>query len=186
MHKILKKALIVIIALAVLIGIAGFLILPAVLKPVLTKKISEAVHRETSVERVKINPFDLAVTIEGFQLADPGEKTPFVAFDLLRVNVDVLTSLYRRALILEEIRLDNPYICLTRQADGSYNFSDLLPREQAKKDKPEKLFFFSLNNILVSGGKTAFEDRRQQQTQRALQRENFFSRADHPRPGASS
>ena len=33
---ILKKILIVIIALVVLISIAGFLILPAVLKPVLT------------------------------------------------------------------------------------------------------------------------------------------------------
>lgn len=34
--NILKKILIVITALAVFIGIAGFLILPAVLKPVLT------------------------------------------------------------------------------------------------------------------------------------------------------
>ena len=41
--NIIKKILIVIIAFVVLIGITGFLILPSVLKPVLTKKISEAI-----------------------------------------------------------------------------------------------------------------------------------------------
>lgn len=159
MYAILKKILLVIIALAVVAGIAGFLILPAVLKPVLAKKISEAARRETTIAQIRINPFDLSATIEGFQLADPGEKTPFVAFDLLRVNVDVPASLYRRALILEEMRLDNPYIGLTRREDGSYNFSDLLPREKEKKDKTEKRFFFSLNNIIISGGKIDFRDR---------------------------
>jgi len=81
----------------VFISIAGFLILPAVLKPVLTKKISEVLRREASVDRININPFALSATIRGFKLADPGKTTPFVAFHELHVNMDVMTSVFRRA-----------------------------------------------------------------------------------------
>ncbi|MCK7505165.1 MAG: AsmA family protein [Desulfobacterales bacterium] len=140
--NIIKKILIVIIAFVVLIGIAGFLILPSVLKPVLTKKISEALHREASVDQIKINPYSLSATIQGFKLADPGQKTPFVAFDELYVNVNVMTSIFRRALILEEIRLNKPYIGVTRKTDGSYNFSDLIPKTETKKEEPAKPFLF--------------------------------------------
>ena len=98
--NIIKKVLIVIIAFMVFIGIVGFFILPSVLKPVFTKKISEALHREASVDQIKINPYSFSATIQGFKLAEPGQKTPFVAFDELYVNINVMTSVFRRALIL--------------------------------------------------------------------------------------
>lgn len=157
--NIIKKILIVIIAFVVLIGIAGFLILPSVLKPVLTKKISEALHREASVDQIKINPYSFSAIIRGFKLADPGQKTPFVAFDELYVNVNVMTSVFRRALILEEIRLNKPYVGVTRKTDGSYNFSDLIPKTQAKEEEPAKPFLFSLNNIQIIKGDIDFRDR---------------------------
>ncbi|MHB8137387.1 MAG: DUF748 domain-containing protein [Smithellaceae bacterium] len=152
--NIVKKILIAIIILAVLLGISGFLILPYVLKPVLNKKISEALHRETSIDQIKINPYAPSVTIRGFKLADPGQKMPFVAFNELYVNAAVMTSIFRRALILEEIRLDKPYIGVTRKTDGTYNFSDLIP----KKEEPSKPFLFSLNNIQITGGNIDFHD----------------------------
>ncbi len=157
--NLFKKILIALIVLVVFIGIAGFFVLPAVLKPVLTKKISETLHRETAVEQIKINPFDLSATIRGFKLADPGEKTPFVSFKELHVNVDVATSIFRRALILEEVRLDQPYIGVTRKTDGTYNFSDLIPKEETKKEEPSKPFLFSVNNIQIAGGNIDFRDK---------------------------
>lgn len=156
--KILKNILIVIITLAVLIGVIGFLVLPPLLKPVVTKKISEALHRETSIDQIKINPFAPSVTIKGFKLADPGEKTSFVAFEELHVNAAVMTSIFRRALILDEIRLAKPYIGVTRKADGTYNFTDLIPKETSKKEEPSKPFLFSLNNIQIIDGSIDFRD----------------------------
>ena len=156
--KLLKKILIAFVALVVFIAIAGFIILPAVLKPVLTKKLSEALHRETSIVQIKINPFALSATIRGFKLADPKQRTPFVAFEELYVNVDGMTSIFRRALILEAIRLDKPYISVTRLPDGSYNFSDLIPKEEAKKEAPSEPFLFSLNNIQIVSGSVDFHD----------------------------
>ena len=156
--KLLKKILIAVIALIVFIAVAGFFILPAILKPVLAKKASEALHRETSIAQIKVNPFALSVTIRGFKLADRGRQTPFAAFEELYVNVDGMTSIFRRSLILEEIRLDKPYVGVTRRTDGSYNFSDLIPREEAKKEEPSKPFLFSLNNIQIVNGSIDFQD----------------------------
>ena len=156
--NIIKKLLIAIIAFAALFAITGFLILPPVLKHVLTTKLSEVLHRETSINQIKINPFALSATIKGFKLADPGQNTPFVAFDELYVNADVMTSIFRRALILEEIRLDKPYVGVTHKADGSYNFSDLIPKEETTKEEATKPFLFSLNNIQIIDGTIDFRD----------------------------
>jgi uncharacterized protein involved in outer membrane biogenesis/flagellar motor protein MotB len=156
--KIAKKILTVIIILAAIIGIAGFLILPYIIKPVVTEKISKALHRETSIDQIKINPYSLSVTIKGFKLADPGQDKPFVAFDELYINAGGVVSIFRRSLILEEIRLSKPYIGVTRKTDGTYNFSDLLPKEETKKEEPSKPFLFSLNNIQITGGNIDFRD----------------------------
>lgn len=156
--KIAKKILTVVIIFAVIIGIIGFLILPYVIKPIATEKISKALHRETSIDQIKINPYSLSVTIRGFKLADPGQEKPFVAFDELYVNAGAFVSIFRRALILEEIRLNKPYVGITRNTDGTYNFSDLIPKEEAKKEEPSKPFLFSLNNIQITGGNIDFRD----------------------------
>ncbi|PKN86579.1 MAG: hypothetical protein CVU51_06960 [Deltaproteobacteria bacterium HGW-Deltaproteobacteria-1] len=156
--KVAKKILTIIIIFAAIIGIAGFLILPYIIKPVLTEKISAALHRETSIDQIKINPYAPSVTIRGFKLADPGQKMPFVVFNELYINAAVTSSIFRRALILDEIRLDKPYIGVTRKTDGTYNFSDLLPKEETKKKEPSKPFLFSLNNIQITGGNIDFHD----------------------------
>jgi flagellar motor protein MotB len=124
------------------------------------KKMSEALHRKASIEKISINPYALSVTLKGFSLEDPGRPKPFVAFDELYVNADLMASLYRRALILKIIALTNPYVGISRKTERSYNFSDLLPRDE-KKPKPaqeEKPFNFSLNNIQIVNGNIDFED----------------------------
>ena len=156
--NMIKKILVTVVAVAFLIGLIGFFILPAALKPFLIQKISDTLHREASIGQIKINPFAPSVTIRGFTLADPGRTTALIAFDELYINADVLTSIFRRALILEEIRLDHPYVGLTRKLDGTYNFSDLIPPDSAKKETPAKPFLFSLNNIQITGGKIDFRD----------------------------
>ena len=155
-----KKILAGLVVFLVLFGVAGFFIAPAVLKPLIIEKISEALHRKTSVDKININPFALSVTIKGFSIEDPGRKAPFVAFDELYVNADAVSSIYRRALILKKISLKNPYVGISRKQDGSYNFTDLIPKgeEKPKPVKEEKPFLFSLNNIQIINGKIDFSD----------------------------
>ena len=155
-----KKILAGMFVFLVLFGVAGFFIAPAVLKPLVIEKISAALHRKTSIAKININPFALSVTIKGFSLEDPGRKSPFVAFDELYVNADAVSSIFRRALILKKISLKNPFFGISRKKDGSYNFTDLIPKDEDKPKpvKEEKPFLFSLNNIQIINGKIDFSD----------------------------
>lgn len=155
---ILKKIVIGLLIFLVVLGIAGFLIAPPLVKPYIMKKMSEALHRKASIEKVSINPYAVSITLKKFSLEDPGKPKPFVAFDELYVNADLMSSLFRGALILKQITLTNPYIGISRKPEGSYNFSDLMPKDEAKPEKEEKPFLFSLNNIQIINGNIDFED----------------------------
>ncbi|MBN1472783.1 MAG: DUF748 domain-containing protein, partial [Syntrophaceae bacterium] len=156
--RILKKFIIGLLVFFIILGIAGFFIAPPLVKPFIMKKMSEALHRKASIEKISINPYALSVTLKGFSLEDPGKPKPFVAFDELYINTDLMPSLFRRALILKKITLTNPYVGISRKPDGSYNFSDLLPRDEKKPEPEKKPFLFSLNNIQIVNGNIDFED----------------------------
>jgi len=154
----LRKAILAVIVLLILLIITGFAVAPSIIKPLAVKNIARATHRDVAMDRIKINPLTFSITILGFRLSEPGKPTPFVAFDELYVNADLIGSVLHRALILEEIRMAKPCISITRNPDGTYNFSDLIPREEEKPKEPSKPFHFSVNNIQVTGGKIDFHD----------------------------
>lgn len=160
--RILKKVIIGLLVFLVVFGIAGFFIAPPLVKPLIMKKMSAALHRKASIDKISINPYAVSITIKGFTLEDPGRPKPFVAFDELYVKADLTSSLFRRALILKKIILKNPYVGVSRKPDGSYNFSDLLPHDEAKAEtktqKEERPFLFSLNNIQIVNGGIDFQD----------------------------
>lgn len=158
--RIFKKIIIGLLVFVVVLGIVGFFIAPPIVKPLIMEKMSAALHRKASIQKISINPYALSVRVKGFALEDPGAPKPFVAFDELYVNADLMASLYRRALIMKKVTLTNPYVGITRRPDGSYNFSDLLPKEEQKPKpaKEEKPFLFSLNNIQIVNGNIDFHD----------------------------
>jgi uncharacterized protein involved in outer membrane biogenesis len=164
MKKIISKRALkiiaAIIAFFVLAGIAAIFALPPIVKPILIEKLSHALHREVAIEKIAVNPFTLTATVSGFAIMDPGGH-PFVSFDELYVNAQGLYSLFKGALILKEVRLTKPYVNIVRREDGTYNFSDLVPKaEPEKEDKKEsKPFHFSINNIRIVNGALDFDDR---------------------------
>jgi uncharacterized protein involved in outer membrane biogenesis len=78
-------------ALAILlavVSIAAVLILPPVLKNVLTKKLGEELHRPVAIRKIIINPFALSVTVKGVEIKEKGSPQTFVSFDELHVNLE--------------------------------------------------------------------------------------------------
>jgi uncharacterized protein involved in outer membrane biogenesis len=143
--RILKKIAIGLLIFLVVLGIAGFFIAPPLMKPYIMKKMSEALHRKASIEKISINPYAVSITLKKFSLEDPGKPKPFVAFDELYVNADLMSSLFRRALILKQITLTNPsseFPAIRR----FLNFSDLLPKEEQNGQR-RTTFSFSLNTF---------------------------------------
>ncbi len=155
---LLKKILIGLAVLIAVVGIVGFFILPPIAKSLLTEKLSATLHRDVTLEKISINPYALSVTLKGFAIKDPVESSPFLSFDELYVNAQGLSSLLKRAVIFKEIRLTRPYVNVSRHEDGSYNFSDLIPKEEAKPEAESTPLNFSLNNIQIINGSIDFWD----------------------------
>ena len=138
----------------------GFWILPAVIRSQLEKKLSQALHRQTTVREVKINPYTLQAVVNGFKIQDPDGKEPFVSFDSLQVNLQA-ASLFKRAIIVRSFSLSNPYCKIIFNKDQRFNFSDLSAGDGDPEKKEEKAapLMFSINNIDLSGGRIDFEDK---------------------------
>ena len=52
------------------------------------------------------------------------------------VNIE-WASLFKRAPIVREVKLDTPSIRIIRFEDNTYNFSDLMKGEKKKEEKPQ-------------------------------------------------
>jgi uncharacterized protein involved in outer membrane biogenesis len=157
----LKKLLIGVVIFFVVFTGVGFFVLPPIAKSILTKKLSESLHREVAIQQLKINPYTLSLTVRGFVLKEKASSETFVSFDELYVNLQSISAI-KFALVLREIRLKQPYINIKRNDETNYNFSDLLEKGEAKPaTKPSekaKSFKFSLNNIRIENGSIDFWD----------------------------
>lgn len=157
----LKKILIGLIIFFVVFTLVGFFVLPPVLKSILTKKLSENLHREVTITNIHVNPYTLSLTIRGGKVKDRKGSETFVSFDELFVNLQTL-SVFKLALIFKEIRLTNPFVRISRHQDQFYNFSDLIkkeePKPESKAEGKGKPLRFSFNNITIENGSIDFWD----------------------------
>jgi uncharacterized protein involved in outer membrane biogenesis len=155
----IRKILIGLLAFFVVFTLVGFFVLPPLVKSILTKELSENLHREVTVDQIRINPYTLSITARGLRIKDRMSAETFVSCDEIFINLESLSAL-RMALILKEIRFTKPYVKITRNQDLSYNFSDLLEKkEPASPEKAKtKPLRFSLNNIRIEDGSIDFSD----------------------------
>lgn len=154
----LKRIAIGITLALVIFTLSGFFIAPPLLKWAAVKKLSEQLHREVTIEKIKINPFALTAEIKGFKIKERDGSAAFISFDDLFVNVQSV-SIFKRGLIIDEIRLSNPYAHIVHNEGTDYNFSDLLvPSKAEDKAADKEPMRFSLNNIQVISGAIDFID----------------------------
>jgi uncharacterized protein involved in outer membrane biogenesis/outer membrane protein OmpA-like peptidoglycan-associated protein len=139
--------------------ITGFLILPPIIKSVTVKKLSEALHRPVVIQKIKLNPYALSLTIIGLTVKEQEEPTDFVSFNSLYINLQGV-SIFKLAPVIKELRLEGPFVRVVRNMDGGYNFSDLIsspkPSESTAIEKsPDSapwLLEFAVYNIQILNG----------------------------------
>ena len=108
----------------------GFLALPPILKSVLTKALSETLHRKTTLRDVRVNPFELSISVRGITVSERDAKGTWISAEEIYANLQ-LASVVRGGPVIGEIRLSRPAVNIVRGQDGSYNFTDLI--EEFKK-----------------------------------------------------
>ncbi|MGZ3447620.1 MAG: DUF748 domain-containing protein, partial [Myxococcaceae bacterium] len=160
-----RRLLIVLASLLVLYTVFGFLILPWIVRRQLEKRLTAALHRETTVARVRTNPYALSITIDGLVVKET-DGGPFLSWERLYVNVGGW-RIVKREVALDELQLVRFHARVSMDAKGRLNFQDLLdeasssgPAEStpppAEKKRP---VVFVLQKLDIEQAQIDFKDR---------------------------
>ena len=153
----LLRAVAVLGGLFVVYTAFGFLAAPPILRRVLVDKASAALHREVEIEKVRLNPLALSVTVSGLRVTNR-DGSPFVAFASLYLRVAPLRILSGE-VGLAEIRLVRPSLHLGLLADGALSFQDLLESGGEAAPPPKKGGLgFAIGRLSVEEAQVAFHD----------------------------
>jgi len=150
------------IAIAFLIyTVVGFFVVPAIIKSQMLKRLPALTKRQVAVEQVKCNPYVLSLTIRGFSLKETNGDS-FVKFDEFYGNFQLWASLFHRSWVFDEISLKEPSAQITYQADGTFNFANLLNNVPAQPKPtnaaPQALPSVTIYNLSITNGALSFAD----------------------------
>ena len=141
--------------------IGGFFVVSMVVTRLAPAKLEAFLGRPVAVEKIRVNPLTLSVTVRGLDIKDKNRTDPFVRFDRLYVNAE-LWSLVRRGLVLKRVRLDKPEIYVSRLSGTTFNFSDLIAGKDeehpAEPETPSKPFRFYVADTAVVDGTVVYRD----------------------------
>ena len=150
--------------------IIGFLIVPPIAKNIATKKLSEITGRDVILEKIRINPLILKLTVLGFSIKEKDPNIDFVSFSEFDVNLQA-SSLFRLAPVIKEVKLQTPFFRGVRHKDGSLNFTDIIEKNKAEA-VPEEVeedaepFQFAIYNIEILDGQGEIVDETVDKTHR--------------------
>ncbi|HZV33315.1 MAG TPA: DUF748 domain-containing protein, partial [Verrucomicrobiae bacterium] len=146
----------------VIYTLLGFFLVPAIIKWQMLKQLPALTKRQPSIEQVRFNPYVLSLTIRGFALKEPNGEV-FASFDEFYANFQMWMSLFKWSWVFDEVSLKKPFAQITYQADGNFNFANLLtnsaPAEtKSTASKPVGLPSALVYRLLVTNGVIAFAD----------------------------
>lgn len=154
-----KRNKILLICLASITALLIFTvaILPLIVRSQAATAIEKETGRRARIQKVAINPFNLTVTVSGLTI-DAKEGGSFVSVGKLRASLG-FASLYKMAVVLDEVTVDSPTIHFARLTANTYSFNDIIELQKAKPQKvSQRELRFSVNNITLNSGTIDFDD----------------------------
>lgn len=139
----------------------GFLLLPQLIRSVLSATLTSGLNRQVTIGQVNVNPYALTLDIDRLEAAEP--EGPVAGFETLHVNLKA-ASLWRMAAVASDLSLDGVFLRITRTGENRFNFSDLLTRPAApgKADTPEppgaSPFEFSIDHLAIKKTRIEYID----------------------------
>ncbi len=129
------KFAVIISGIIAVIIIAAFIILKTVVTPERVKQAvlpfaQKALHRDVTLNDVNISIFS-GIELQGLTIMNREGKAPFVSCEAARLHYDLMPLLQGRVQI-HEVTIVSPLIHITRNSDGTFNFSDLLSKGPAE------------------------------------------------------
>jgi hypothetical protein len=151
----------VIVALLLLYTLGGFLLVPYIVRTQAISYVQHTLGRQLSIGSVKFNPFIFKVEIHDLKLNEANGAS-IASLSLLRVEFNAMASLLHRAWTLGEVRLEQPFVSVRVEPDGSVNLAKLAPPSKQPEPAPSKsqaLPAVRVGLFSVQQGGLHFEDR---------------------------
>jgi uncharacterized protein involved in outer membrane biogenesis len=158
--KWIRRAAIAAVTLVAL-WVISWLAVPPLVKWQAPGRLSAVVGRDVTLGAVDFHPWSLEIVLHDLVVGPaPGASAPpLLRIARVRANV-ALSSLVRRAPVMEAIDLDQPRIALTRTAPGHYDIDDLIQRFTPKPaTAPSEPARFALYNLQVRDLALRFDDK---------------------------
>ena len=158
--KWIRRLVVTVAALAAL-WVAAWLALPPLVKWQAPVRLSAALGRDVTLGAVDFHPWSLEIVLHDLAVGGPpgAAGTPLLRVARIRANV-ALSSIFRRAPVIEAIDLDQARIALARTSPGHYDIDDLIRRFTPKPDAaPSEPAHFALYNLQVRDLGLRFDDR---------------------------
>ena len=157
----IRTSLTIITFLVGLYALAGFIIVPWLARPKIEEAVTELTNRETSLEKLQLNPFTFSGTLSHFTITDTDSET-LLSFDRAYGNLQLLSFLFRGEIHFKELDLTKPYFRLQVEANGSLNIADIINQitalDTAEADPEAKSKAVKVNLLKVNEGSISVTD----------------------------
>ncbi|WP_181295725.1 DUF748 domain-containing protein [Pseudomonas sp. Q2-TVG4-2] len=156
----MKRALIGLMTALVCYCLLGFLILPGIAQQVVNQQLIQYATVPARLERIEFNPFSLELTLFNLRLGEADQ--PQLGFERLYLDLQ-WSSLWRRALQIEDIELIQLQAEVVFDQNGVLNLTqlfDLPAADEQSDEKEEEPFALSIGRLRLVEGSVRFADRR--------------------------
>ena len=151
---------VVIVLLAVAYTLAGFFLVPRLVKTYAPRYVQEQLKRRLEIGEVRVNPLLFKIEIKQLRLQE-ADGRPLLGFDRLFVDFELARTLFRRAWTLAEIQLEAPRLDVVMAKDGRLNLAELLdafPKSEPAAQPDTAPRRMLLQHAQVSRGVVSFTD----------------------------
>ena len=140
-------------------AIAGFLLLPLLIRTYLPKFVDKELSRRADIGAVHINPFTLRFDAQNLRLAEADGSAIFTV-DTLSAGLE-WKSLLRRTWRFDQLRLTAPKLNLLIAADGKFNIAELITAlNREPHESSTGLPRLVIGHVVLERGNVALHDRR--------------------------
>ncbi len=187
------KKIIMAVTAAVIVGLVALIVLvkvvvtPERIKGLLLPRVEKAISRQVEIEQVDISFFS-GIVLKKITVKERQGNVAFLAAEQMTLRYR-FWPLFRMRVEIDEISIDKPQIRLERLADGSFNFSDLIPATdkdlateseesfQPKVDTADSDIKLFITQISIRQGTIRFYDQRVDTASRSYQLDDLSLQA---------
>ncbi|NWJ52817.1 MAG: DUF748 domain-containing protein, partial [Bacteroidetes bacterium] len=153
------KITLIIVSIIVVITLALALSISPIAKNYIEKHSKELIGRKVTIKDLHLNIFTGSLRMNFIKMYEANNRDLFASIDTFKINMSLYKLIGKRVEITE-VKIIHPYAVIL-QNGSSFNFDDLMPKEDSSKVKKTKSTFpksVILKNIYVSGGKLIYSD----------------------------